>query len=353
MKWIIMGGTFNESHWKPSKIIDSIAQGFESNDFDLEVKNGGNIEEIYRVLNQLKTYNFALWFANIPNSIGDKSIRRVKEYNPHLTLVTSKRNVIDEKEGRSEVYSFQELVRRVLENKANLAVEFRQSDLGNYEAAVFDGLWNVYWISQDMRVVGRILRERVQKLLSFTRVPSNQIGESIPANTEQGFLKRIQKYAQNIPDFVNIETTRFLWNASYRDKENPERMWVSARNTDKKNISPELFVAVRLDDDDSVSYFGERKPSVDTPIQKKIFNHYPNIYYLIHMHIYVENAPYTHERVPCGALEEFDEITTLFPDKNTRSLIVNLAWHGCIVGVSDVELYDTLRFKKRFLPEYL
>ena len=49
-------------------------------------------------------------------------------------------------------------------------------------------------------------------------------------------------------------------------------------------------------------YYGE-KPSVDTPIQIKLFNYYHNVNYMVHGHVYVDNAKMTEHKIPlwlCG-----------------------------------------------------
>lgn len=65
---------------------------------------------------------------------------------------------------------------------------------------------------------------------------------------------------------------------------------------------------------DKIYYCGDNKPSVDTPIQIRMYDKLPNINYMIHSHCYIKNAPYTKNALPCGAIEEVDEILNIIKE---------------------------------------
>jgi hypothetical protein len=89
---------------------------------------------------------------------------------------------------------------------------------------------------------------------------------------------------------------------------------------------------------------------------------------MLHAHCYArkpENSPCieefkTENPVPCGALEEVDEILSAIDGQikdNTRLAIINLVGHGCILMASDVSYFiDLMQYKdncfiKRSVPE--
>lgn len=60
-------------------------------------------------------------------------------------------------------------------------------------------------------------------------------------------------------------------------------VFVSQRNVDKEYLDLSHFIPTYLEDD-KVYYCGENKPSVDTPIQLRLYKELPNIRYMIHSH---------------------------------------------------------------------
>jgi hypothetical protein len=127
-------------------------------------------------------------------------------------------------------------------------------------------------------------------------------------------------------------------------------IFVSRRNLDKRGIESNSFVAVEANLD-KVNYFGVKKPSVDTPIQLRLYANYPGINFMLHSHNYILDAPFTKRIIPCGALEEAEEITNLLPEKSLKMFYVNLRGHGSIAASNDVEGIRNLRYGQRPVPE--
>lgn len=120
---------------------------------------------------------------------------------------------------------------------------------------------------------------------------------------------------------------------------------------DKRYIGPDAFVAVNADVTHEVQYYGEHKPSVDTPIQLRLYRYYQNIKYMLHGHVYVDGAPMTASPypIPCGAIEEADYLTR-FPRSRT-GLYLNIEHHGCLLMGEDVEKLAAADFVQRPAPE--
>ena len=111
MKFLMVGGSFDDNGGRPSSMVSKFAQEFQNAGIEVETFNGGNFSEIESILDKTKDADVVLWWANVPN---DKpKIRNVKSVNPKCMLVTSKRN-------DNEKYNFGELVNRALGAKANL-----------------------------------------------------------------------------------------------------------------------------------------------------------------------------------------------------------------------------------------
>jgi hypothetical protein len=107
-------------------------------------------------------------------------------------------------------------------------------------------------------------------------------------------------------------------------------------------------------EDGKLYYCGDNKPSVDTPIQMRLYDALPNIRYMIHSHCYIENAPFTKKSIPCGAIEEVDEVLSLIDKKWGRDhflYCINLKGHGSIVMAKDAAMLNHIRYVGRHLPE--
>lgn len=141
------------------------------------------------------------------------------------------------------------------------------------------------------------------------------------------------------------QTNRFLGNAAFRCsygfpafRGHGELIYVSRRNVDKTGIGIKDFVPVKPFEyyDSEVKYYGNAKPSVDTPVNLLIFKHFPKINYLLHGHVYIRHAPMTAKPIPCGATEEFEALMDArFGIGN--SYWANLKGHGFIVGGETIE----------------
>ena len=105
-------------------------------------------------------------------------------------------------------------------------------------------------------------------------------------------------------------------------------VFVSRRDVDKRYVGPEAFVAVDLDCGSGCRYYGPEKPSVDTPVKVRLYQHYGLVRYMLHSHTYVDGAPTTSEPIPCGAVEESDAIRSILPDPSAVDFAVNLRGHG-------------------------
>lgn len=374
-KVLVVGGTFDREGGRPSGLVKKISEQMQSrNDFSTTIINGGTLEYLHsEVFNMVVDYNIVLWFANVSND--EFKLRDVKSLNPKCILITSKRN-------DDNKYTFAELISRALAIKANLTVEFSKVE-DKFNMTVFDPLGNVFYSGMDIDDMTNSMMNRALKLTTFTRVPSVKAEDSeIPEVPEEA---EFFNFAHNCADiFHNLirparGTERFLGNMSFRCqngfpsfKGEDGIIYVSRRNVDKSDINAASFVPTYLDDTNTVRYYGDNKPSVDTPVQLRLYRIYPWARYMLHAHCYIDidqipgvKVIRTSNPVPCGALEETGEIYVALHgnveslnQSPPRLLAVNLIGHGCILIARDVEIFNELQkhkdncFVARPAPEF-
>ena len=78
---------------------------------------------------------------------------------------------------------------------------------------------------------------------------------------------------------------------------------------------------------------------------------------MIHSHCYIHGAIYTSKSIPCGAVEEVDEVLDLIDNtygmRDLDYYAVNLKGHGSILMVSDVSLMHDVHYFGRQMPEIM
>lgn len=378
MKLLCVGGNFDNENGRPSSLIKKMCDIIKTdNEIALTIYNGGNIENLRKnILPSVKDFDMVMWFPNVSNN--EVKERNVKAINPKTILITSKRN-------DNNKYSFAELINRALFIKANLTIEFSKTENGKFNMMVFDPLGTMYYNGTDIEKMTASLLKRAKKLTTFTRVPTTKVqSDEIPeVPNETEFFD----FAHNCADiFHNLirpaeGTTRFLGNMSFRcqngfpsfrGKDNI--IYVSRRNVNKADIEASSFVPTYLDENSNVMYYGNNKPSVDTPVQLRLYKTLSWVNYMLHAHCYVQPSPdikdckiyTTSQPIPCGAIEEVEEILNtirangnISKENAPRLIAVNLIGHGCTLMSKDIEILKKLQnfkdncFVARHMPESL
>lgn len=397
LRILIVGGTWttericeNYEYGKPSSLVFKIAEHLATK-YACSVHNGGQYKTLEVLLEEASKFDIVFWWANVDNSL--PKIRDVKECAPHVMLVTSKRD-------DNNTYSFQELVQRTLAAKANLTFKFQKTESGIFEMLVFDPLGCEWYNGDNLNEAIDAAMERLVYLHSITRQktipapedkglvlkwyfdqfkqPEYQSDKTVTIPNEQLFIDIVRKYAHKFQEFMpsDCKTTRFIGNASLRPKapqvgrcgkgmpsfRHDGYIFVSKRNIDKQFIELDNFVPVYLEDD-KLFYCGEDKPSVDTPVQIRLYQALPNINYILHSHCYIKGAPYTNTAIPCGAIEECDEVLEClkanYADLNQDYYVLNLKGHGSLLMFNNTDpqfniiIEPTLEYIPRILPELM
>jgi hypothetical protein len=346
--FLIVGGDWGDSP-KSSGYLNKLVGAL---DYEGVFHNGGKLIQLEGIMEDIEQYDVVLWFPNISNA-HEKFLPEIKKRNPKCILVSSKSNM----DGK---YGTQSLIARALQVKANLLLEFTKGD-GKILGSLIDPLGNAFVHKEsDTKVIAEALNCRLKKLTKFTRVGSKSIGEEIicgEGNVE--FFKLVREYSEVFHDLIHAAfQDRFLGNISFRCMRGfpsfrwGELIYVSQRNVDKRFIGPECMVAVNPERNKQVEFYGDRKPSVDTPIQLDLYKAFPKINYMLHSHVYIEGAPFTSYPIPCGALEEIDEIVNLVGRDDTEARI-NLKGHGSLVMGSKASVFKDIPYISRTMPELI
>lgn len=368
-KILFVGGDWNLEGGKSSKMINEFAKYLP----EATVFNGGYYNQLKQILASSIYYNIVIWWANVPNEL--PKIRKVKDVNAKTMLVSSKRNINNQ-------YSFQDLLQRSFELKSNLTIEF--SKVNNlYKMKLFDPLGNVWYEGTSIKKCTKKLLDRLQFIKSITRESTTEREENIGALSwffnlfkeemyqseknpiipiKEEFLNIVKDYAIQLAEvtFQTKEVKRFLGNASFRCPKGfpsfrgDKYIFVSKRNVNKEFITIDDFVPVYLENK-KIYYCGKNKPSVDTPIQVRLYQLLPNINYMIHTHCYIDGAPFTKKALPCGAVEEVEEILKVleeyYSNLNKDFYLINLLGHGSIMMSKNPNQLKNISIVRRNLPE--
>ncbi|KKN72208.1 hypothetical protein LCGC14_0413450 [marine sediment metagenome] len=353
MRTLLVAGRFDEHGGKPSGYARKLGVELHAHLPGTVVVNGGPIEDIPRAARQgADYYDVVLWMPDLQNDL-PKYVEGLKSRNRKLLLVTSKRNLA------GDDYSIEDVVARALTHKANLVLMV-SGEREKVRGTVLDPLGVAHCLDEpDVREVARTLANRIEQLRSFTRVGSRSVGPAVRVPDEAEFFDLVRTHAERFHEVIHgVNHTRMLGNASFRcargfpSFRQEGRIFVSRRNVDKRFIGREAFVAVEQAADGSVAFYGDRKPSVDTPIQLRLYDALPEVNYMLHSHTYIEGANCTEMPVPCGAVEEATLILRAKP-QHRYGFAVNVLGHGSIYFAKDARSMRDIPWIARPIPELL
>jgi hypothetical protein len=360
MDIVLVGGDFDNETCRPSKIIQMIGKELRANNYveKLEVYNGGSYDTLEDILDVCEDTDVIMWFPNVSNEM-DK-VRDIKARYPKKMLVSSKNNL----DGK---YTVSDLVAHGLMMKSNLMVEFAWGVNCLIFMRLLDPLGNVWQEhTPNVHSLANNMVYRLRDLMSFTRAKSVWAGEAIEPINLHAWFQRVEDVAEDFHGLIKPSgvNKRFLGNTSFRCTRGfpsyrgnrDDDIFVSRRNVDKRAIGPKEFVKVSLATNGDIQYWGPHKPSVDTPIQLRLYKYLPEINFMLHGHVYVEGAPFTEHAIPCGAVEEVTEIMKVIrrdhkdPTK-FREGVINLKGHGCILMSYRATYVDNIKYYARPVPE--
>lgn len=357
-KILVVGGTFDNNGGKPSGLVNKIFENYVHTN-NIEIINGGDLNFLREFIDkELYKYDILFWFANISNE--EEKFNNFKVKHPKLIFIESKRN-------DNNKYSFKELIWHMLKNKANLMLEFSKQSNNNFMMRILDPLGNCWAETDNPEIIGEKIIERSLFLQSIRRQRTINVTDVIiEVPKREDFFEIIRENAKTFSNLINPASeanNRFLGNASFRcengfpsfrDQTDNKLIFVSQRNINKETISDEGFIPVKYDKNKEIIVYSDRKPSVDTPIQLALYEKYPHINYMLHSHVYIDGAPFTEKNIPCGGLEEIEEVIKTVEknyDSKNDSFIINLIGHGSLVMAKDLLVFKDIRYISRDIPE--
>ena len=315
---LVVGGDWNQAGGRPSKIAALLAEHLNA-----DLLNGGPLERL--PVDLPPNYEDVVWLPNIPNEEPKTYPRKTRG----TVMVVSK--VMHE--GVTAV----DAAKRIFAMHGNAVLEISTDTPRSFRLA--DAL-NVEWAhTPDLLALANGLDRFFMWSKGTERVSSQCVGPTDQRFEDTALLEIVHRVADEVENQVG---QRYFGNVSTRcTKTFPScravgGVWVSARNVDKQRIEADDMVLVYQNGDGSLAYFGDRKPSVDAPIQLCLYQRFPFIGCMLHGHAYVSGAPMTEEYFACGDLREFTEIMPLL---EVGHRAINLRNHGfLLVGSSAADL---------------
>lgn len=310
---LVVGGNFGDIP-KKSMVADQISFSLNSefgyND-NIKTVNGGTIEDLPFLIDQ---YDLTIWMPSIGNHIEKKY--PVKKLGS--VLICSK--VV------REDTAYIDSVARIFKMHGNAVIEIRCQD--KFHFTLIDALMNIWYRGTDLFALSKKIKEfydwtKSSERVETVKIPNRGCDDFLEINS-----KFIDKYNLQIGDrfFGNVSTR---CRAFFPSSRLHYGILVSARNSDKRILSKEDMVLCFYNVEGKIEYFGDKKPSVDTPIQMKIYDE-TDFNYIIHGHAYIKSAKTTKNYFPCGDLREANEIISLIKNKSIGSFI-NIKNHGFII----------------------
>lgn len=345
MQVLIVGGNFGNTP-KESSIVNQLADGF----LDPHVFNGGDLGSLNLASGLAKYCELVIWMPNVDNA--EHKVYPQKDVGS--VLIVSK--VLRENRNEGDAVS------RIFTMHANAVISIDKSG-PRFKFRLLDALGNLWGEDTNITNMAWPITKLYKWSSKSTRIPSRLIDEPCMDYTESPELNKFIDIIKVVADKVENERGgRYFGNASTRcskmfpSMKMDDYVLVSGRSVPKDRIEPTDFIPVRfvMGEDiiksfSDVGYLGEfnKKPSVDTPIQLRLYNDFPQFNYMIHGHAYIENVSMTENYFPCGDMREYMELYKHFANrihlkgnKSIPTMFINLKNHGFIIlseNLTDLE----------------
>lgn len=327
MKTIVVGGNFGETP-KASSVALKLSEQLNS-----DLINGGSINEL-RAASLLTAYDLIIWAANVDNEV--EKIYPIKKTGAVLICTKALR----------EDRNFGDAVSRIFKMQANAVIAIGLAKPFHFD--LIDALGNNWCHTPYTDFLVDQIRELYDWSKGSIRIkstPVEQLSNEIWRHSHRdNYLDHLCDIVKTVADkvenerggryFGNVSTRCAKMFPSLRGLNGGDLIAVSARNTPKDRLTREDFVFTELGDNE-VFYEGDRKPSVDTPVQLHLYQKLKHINFMIHGHAYIQGAPFTEHYYPCGDLREVEAIIDNIDDQRI-AFRINLKNHGFLIASSDL-----------------
>lgn len=283
-------------------------------------------------------YELVVWMPDIPN--GQEKNYPVKDKG--AILICSK--------VMREGYTLFDAVTRIFKMHGNAVIVIYKEPGKNFRFELVDALANIWYSGDNISMLCKYITELCEWTKAAIRV-------SIPKAHQDVSVFNIPP----LDSFIDINRhlayksatqcgNRYFGNFSTRctklfpSHRGSNFIVMSPRNVDKRTLTADDMVQI-VDG----AYIGDRKPSVDAPVQLAIYDAVPEINYMIHGHAYVEGVPTTEHYFPCGDMREVADTVRLL---KKGYVAINLRNHGFLLATKDLGEMDTLKEKLNFRKIY-
>ena len=321
----IVGGTWDEDGGKPSGVVAKLAEELRAK----PVYNGGHLKDLPTA--DLRAFPLIVWMPNVPND----EEKRYPRKGQGAVLVCSK--------VMREGYTRADSVSRIFRMQGNAVIEVHRGDDGKFLLGLRDAMAN--WWSPPSAHLPDVV-QGIMELYHWTK-GSIRVGSERVDRRDSGQIELLMDLTHEVADKVeNSIGERYFGNVSTRCQSLfpgtrlGDRVLISPRNTDKRHLEPNDMVLVDIAcPGNAVHYYGDRKPSVDTPVQLWIFRGFPEVNFMIHGHAYVKGARVTDEYYPCGDMREAYAISGLIEAglAHHHCGAINLRNHGFLLYSKTIE----------------
>ena len=315
---------------KSSNIITKLFENFlDDNKYSILSFNGTD-----GAIRNTQNKDLILWFPDISN----EEEKNYPKKDKGAVLICSK--VM--REGYSEL----DAITRIFKMNGNAVVAIYKDDPKKMRFKLIDALGNCWIDTYDINMLCVAIREfydwtkkSIRVSLKYNQLPKEISDMYLSGNKLDFFIYINNKLSNKV---VSAIGKRFFGNLSTRCmklfptvRKQHDIYFISPRNVDKSKLTEKDFIIC----DKTFHYYGDRKPSVDSPIQISLYNKFPEINYMIHGHAYISDVEMTSEYVPCGDMREVDEILKIWGDEPMN---INLKNHGFIIVAKTLEELDNI-----------
>jgi len=318
MKILIVGGDFGDTP-KESGVVSKLVDQFKKTG-EVHVTNGGAYADLESAGAISHRYDIVVWMPNIDNKFPDVSFAK----KPGATLFVSKAL----RDNRTRV----DAVTRIFKFNGNAVIAIKSGT--PFEFELVDALDNTWFNGTGIADLVEKMIELHQWSTSAERVGSSRVFDDIDRLIALNKKVADESANQGVRYFGNLSTRCTKMFPSARGQES---FLVSPRNSDKNRLARNDMVETSFFED-KVRHVGERKPSVDTPVQIQLYMELRQINFFIHGHRQVKDAPITEHYYPCGDLREVEYISKLI--QNGSHGVINLKNHGFLIYASTIQQLD-------------
>lgn len=325
---LLVGGLLNNDSGLPSKTIAQMAPFFQS----LRMVNGGNFQMMTSMF-QTTGSELVIWMPKVDNLEG----KYYPEKGTLQILICAKRL----KPGQTALDGLD----RLFKMHANAVILIDDSAGPGFTFTLVDALGNKWIKTRELETLCSAINDFYKWASSVKRIRSHVFSP----RPDYTLLKSLAQINRKVAGKVEAIGGRYFGNTSTRcEKLFPSmctestQLLVSKRNIAKDSITENDFVVVDFSNGE-VQYFGEEKPSVDTPVQAMLYALFPQYKFMIHGHTYIDGALMTSKYFPCGDTREVDEVALLIARIGKPAFTaINLKNHGFLMATDSLENLDKL-----------